>query len=129
MLFRDVRFTLVRMSPTSILIRPSVRPSVSRETQQPELWNVVLIDDDDHTYDYVITMLATVCRHSPQHAFRTAQHVDERGRAIVYTAHKELAELKVEQIRSFGGDPLVASCTHSMRAFMQLVCESEPADA
>lgn len=26
-------------------------------TQQPRAWNVVLLDDQDHTYEYVIRMM------------------------------------------------------------------------
>ena len=46
-------------------------------------YNVVLLDDNDHTYDYVIEMLMDIFRHSSQTAFEMACEVDAHGRVIV----------------------------------------------
>jgi len=100
----------------------------SARPKRPVLWHVVLLDDDDHTYNYVVEMLGAVCGHTQRRAFRAARHVDTRGRAIVYTAHRELAELKREQIMAYGADRLIASCTSSMRATLEPAGEHEPAD-
>ncbi len=75
---------------------------------QPRHWNVVLIDDDEHTYDYVIRMMQTLFACDGARALRIAQTVDSEGRAVCMTTHKELAELKREQALSFGHDPLMA---------------------
>jgi ATP-dependent Clp protease adaptor protein ClpS len=82
-------------------------------------WNVVLVDDDQHTYDYVIEMLINLCGHSLEMGFRVARRVDQQGRAIVFTAHRELAELKREQIAGFGTDPRIASCQGGMTALLE----------
>jgi ATP-dependent Clp protease adaptor protein ClpS len=79
-------------------------------------YHVVLLDDDDHTYDYVIEMLRAIFAHSDERAFQLAQQVDEHGRAIVMTTHKELAELKRDQIHAYGTDFRLASCKGSMSA-------------
>jgi ATP-dependent Clp protease adaptor protein ClpS len=68
------------------------------------LYNVVLLDDDHHTYDYVIEMLGHVFGHSIDRAYQMACEVDAKGRVIVDTTHLDRAELKRDQIHSFGAD-------------------------
>src|ERR1700712_4781742 len=94
--------------------QPTIPPEPAHPTIKPQPktlppWNVVLVDDDQHTYDYVIEMLINLCGHSLEMGFRIARRVDQQGRAIVFTAHRELAELKREQIAGFGTDPRIAS--------------------
>ena len=91
-------------------------------TEQPRLWNVVLLDDDHHTYEYVIEMMLRVFGHPAEKGFRIARTVDAQGRAICLTTHKEHAELKLDQIRAFGRDPRMAVSAGSMSARL------EPAD-
>lgn len=95
------------------------RPSRKRKVAQLPKWNVILLDDDDHTYEYVIDMLGRLFAHSIRASIRMAREVDTDGRVIVYTTHKELAELKCDQIRKFGADPRIGSCQGSMRAFIE----------
>lgn len=86
---------------------------------QPRHWNVVLIDDDEHTYDYVIRMMQTLFACDGARALRIAQAVDTEGRAVCMTTHKELAELKLEQVMSFGRDPLMAVSKGPMTAIIE----------
>src|SRR5437762_6820845 len=57
-------------------------------------FNVVLLNDDDHTYEYVVEMLKKVFGHPEERGYKMAEEVDASGRVIVMTTHKELAELK-----------------------------------
>lgn len=98
------------------------RPQEERETQLPKLWNVVLLDDDEHSYEYVIELAQSLFGHQRERAYQIAKTVDADGRVILMTTHRELGELKVEQVHSFGADRLIASCKGSMSA------ELEPAD-
>ncbi len=96
-------------------------PATSRPT--PKLlppYNVILLDDDDHTYDYIAQMLRSVFGYAPSRGLKLAHEVDSKGRAIVLTTHKELAELKRDQIMGFGADPQLSSSTGSMRAVIEL---------
>src|SRR5438067_6327290 len=72
-------------------------------------YNVVLLNDNDHTYQYVIEMLRALFGHNEQQGYQLAKQVDRSGRAIVMTTHKELAELKRDQIACFGSDVRVAT--------------------
>ena len=73
-------------------------------TQLIPRYHVVLLDDQDHTYQYVIEMLTRLFRHSAKAAFSMAREVDRRGRSIVYTTNKEQAEHRCSQIQSYGAD-------------------------
>ena len=97
--------------------RPKSRPS-NRVRRLPP-WNVVLVDDDQHTYEYVIDMLGRVFGHGPARALLMAVEVDTRGRAIVFTGHKELAELKLSQLAGFGADRRIAACKGGMTAVLE----------
>lgn len=85
-------------------------------------YHVVLLDDDDHTYDYVIEMLMDVFGHSVEKAFLMACKVDRDKRVIVDTTHLDRAELKRDQIHDYGADWRMPGCKGAMSAVI------EPAD-
>jgi ATP-dependent Clp protease adaptor protein ClpS len=89
-----------------------------REAHLP-LYNVVLLDDNDHSYDYVIEMLGVLFAYPPEKGMIMAKEVDSEGRVIVLTTHKEMAELKRDQIHAYGTDPRVATCKGSMSASIE----------
>lgn len=101
---------------------PAPQTNTRPRVEQPRLWNVVLIDDEEHSYEYVIEMMMSLFAHPLERGFLIAQKVDTDGRAIIATHHRELAELKQEQVHSFGRDGAIASCKGSM------TCVLEPAD-
>ena len=47
--------------------------------------DVVLLDDDDHTYDYVVEMLVKLFFKTVEEAYRHAVEVDSTGRTVVMT--------------------------------------------
>ena len=87
------------------------------------LWNVILHDDDDHTYAYVIEMLGRVFGHSGETAYRMACEVDLTGRVIVDTTHLERAELKRQQIHAYGPDWRLERSAGSMSASLEPVTD------
>lgn len=91
----------------------------STQPKQPWLWNVVLLDDQEHSYDYVVRMMQELFSASAERALQVAQTVDREGRAVCMTCHKELAELKREQILSFGRDPQLAASKGPMSAVIE----------
>ena len=82
-------------------------------------YHVVLLDDDDHTYDYVIEMLMKLFGHSRGTAFQMACEVDLAGRVVVDTTTKERAELKRDQIHAYGPDWRILRCQGSMSAIIE----------
>ncbi len=81
-------------------------------------YHVVLLDDRDHTHEYVMEMMRSLFGYPPERGFRIAEEVDSRKRAVVLTTHKELAELKRDQIHAFGTDIRVPTCAGSMSAMI-----------
>jgi len=96
--------------------------SQTRPKRQPR-YNVVLWDDDDHTYAYVIVMLAELFGYPPEKGYQLAKEVDTTGRCVVLTTTREHAELKRDQILAYGKDDLIEGCKGSMYATIEPVPE------
>lgn len=105
----------VAVAEPKIKTKPASRPQPRTMPQ----FNVILLDDDDHSYDYVIEMLGIVFTHPVERAFQMAKEVDKSGRVIVLTTHKELAELKRDQILAYGADPRLSRSKGSMTAVIE----------
>lgn len=82
-------------------------------------YNLILIDDDAHTYSYVVEMLGAVLGFSKERAYLHACEVDATGRTILITTSREHAELKQEQIHAYGPDPRSAGCAGGMTAIVE----------
>jgi ATP-dependent Clp protease adaptor protein ClpS len=84
---------------------------------------VILWDDNDHTYDYVIRMMRQLFGHPTAKGREIASQVDLRGRAICLTTTMEHAELKRDQIHAYGKDAMIDRCQGSMSASIEPVPE------
>ena len=84
-----------------------IEPEVTEETQTRRMppYNVVVLNDEDHTFEYVIEMLIKLFAHSLPRAKELTWEIHSRGRAIVYTTHKEKAELKRDQVLAYAQIP------------------------
>lgn len=103
--------------------RPKKKTGEKKRPKQVPMYNVVLLNDDDHTYEYVIEMLASLFAHPLEMGFKLAQEVDNTGRVIVYTTYQERAEFKRDQIHAFGKDWRLPQCCGSMSARIEPVAE------
>jgi len=92
---------------------------VEERTELAPRWSVVLLDDDHHTYEYVIEMLGALFGHRLQAAYRMAQEVDATGRVIVWTGSREVAEFKQERVHGYGADVRIPQCKGSMSAVLE----------
>jgi ATP-dependent Clp protease adaptor protein ClpS len=90
-----------------------------QKTQGLPPYNVVLLDDDDHSFEYVIVMLKALFGHPPERGYKMAMEVHTTGRVVVATTNLEKAELKRDQIQAFGPDPLIPRCKGSMSAIVE----------
>jgi len=82
-------------------------------------YHVVLWNDNDHTFEYVIFMMRDLFGRTKEQGRVIAMTVHLQGRAVVYTSHLELAELKREQIHAYGTDKFVNECKGSMWATIE----------
>ena len=102
---------------TSTSTQPREKKEHKPKGQLP--YNVILLNDDTHSFEYVIRMLKTLFGHSRERGYRMALEVHTTGRVIVATFDLEQAELKRDQIHAFGPDPLVRRCKGSMSAIIE----------
>ena len=105
-------------TPAAVPVAAKKPASAEKPKWQPR-HHVVLWNDDDHTYQYVIAMLQQLFGHPPEKGFQLAKEVDVKGRAIVLTTTKEHAELKRDQIHAFGADRMIARSKGSMSASIE----------
>src|SRR5438309_3677215 len=80
---------------------PDVEEKEEIKTRRVPPYNVVLLNDDDHSYAYVIVMLQELFGYPPEKGFQLAKEVDTTGRVIVFTGPLEVAELKRDQIHAY----------------------------
>ena len=104
-----------------VIVTPKRKAGEQTSTRRLPPYNVILENDDYHSFEFVMEVLRKVLGCSEERAFTLTRQAHTTGRAIVWTGPKEVAELKVEQVRSF----------HEHRAdgtkFGPLGCTIEPA--
>jgi ATP-dependent Clp protease adaptor protein ClpS len=101
--------------------RPTFSPEVETSERQDlaRMYHVVLLDDDDHTYDYVVEMLCSLFVLPVEEAFQRAIEVDTTGRTIVITCERDQAEFGRDQIHAYGADPRMPRSKGSMSAIVE----------
>ena len=88
-------------------------------TELDRLYHVILLDDSDHSYEYVIEMIMKIFRHTEARAFRHAAEVDTAGMTRLLSCGLREAEGKRDQIHAYGADPRIPRCQGSMAAFVE----------
>src|SRR5687767_4941225 len=75
------------------------------DDQKEKLYHVIILNDDDHTFDYVIEMLQKVFSMAYGSAVAHTIEADATGSSIVYTCALTEAERKRDQVHAYGPDP------------------------
>ena len=94
-------------------------PENEKKPRRQPPYNVVLWNDDDHSYEYVIIMLMQLFAFPPEKGFQLAKEVDSQGKVVLLTTTLEHAELKRDQIHAYRKDPLIIGCKGSMSASIE----------
>jgi ATP-dependent Clp protease adaptor protein ClpS len=93
------------MSDSQELIEPIVttKPKSDEKTRTRRVppFNVILENDDHHSFEFVVGVLIKALGYTQERAFKLTNQAHTSGRAVVWTGTKEVAELKVDQIRTF----------------------------
>ena len=82
------------------------------ETKKPELFKVLLLNDDYTTMEFVVEILESVFHKQPAEAYRIMMAVHTQGKGLCGVYPHEVAETKVTQVMDFSrqhGHPL--QCT------------------
>jgi ATP-dependent Clp protease adaptor protein ClpS len=79
------------------------RPKERKKTRTRRIppFNVILLNDDHHSMEFVVDVLRKVLGCTIERAFQLMLEAHQTGRAIIWTGPREGAELKVEQVRTF----------------------------
>ena len=108
----------VSAEPVEEVVLKERKKQEKKPKRQPR-YHVILWDDQDHSYEYVIAMLQKLFGFPAEKGSQIADEVNNSGRAIVLTTTREHAELKRDQIHAFGPDKGIARCKGSMSATIE----------
>lgn len=100
---------------------PREQTGTDKETRTKRLppFHVVILNDEEHTFDYVIELLAKLFAHPKAEAVKLTWRIHNAGRAVVYTTHKEKAELKRDQVLAYGPDPRMSVSKSSLGCYIE----------
>lgn len=101
------------------VVEEEEKADADEHTRLQPPYNVILLDDDDHTFDYVIRMLQALFGYPPEKGYLMACEVHNTGRVIVLTTTLEHAELKRDQIHASGPDRDLKRSKGSMSAYIE----------
>ena len=110
---------MILSSQTQTVTLPTLEEIEEQDLGLDADWNVVLLDDDHHTYDYVIEMLGDVFGYDELQAYGFAIEVDMKKRVTVWTGALERAEAYQAKIHEYGADPRMAISRGSMSAILE----------
>ena len=99
----------------------ATKPKETTKTRRVPPYNVILLNDDNHSMEFVIEVLCKALGYNVERSYQLMMQAHNSGRTIVWTGPKEVAELKAEQIRTFHEK------RDDGRNFGPLGCEIEPA--
>ena len=104
------------------VVKPGKKSKANPKKKPPRKaprYHVILWNDDDHTYEYVIDMMQKLFGHPRERGLQIAKEVDSQGKAICFTTALEHAELKRDQIHAYGPDARSEKSAGSMSATIE----------
>ena len=84
-----------------------------------KLYHVIILNDEEHTFEYVIEMLQTVFNIPYAAAFAHTVEADATGSSIVLTTNLEEAEQKRDQVHAYGPDWRMPNSRGSVAALVE----------
>ena len=86
------------MSGTDRQTGEGVLERTRQETKRPELYKVLLLNDDYTTMDFVVDVLESVFNKAPAEAYRIMMAVHHQGQGLCGVYPFEVAETKVATV-------------------------------
>jgi len=91
----------------------------STKDELSKLYHVIILNDDDHTFEYVIEMLQAIFGFPHATALAHTMEADATGSSIVFTTNLEEAEAKRDQIHAYGPDLRLPHSRGSVAALVE----------
>jgi ATP-dependent Clp protease adaptor protein ClpS len=89
-------------TPTEpVVTNPRPKPREETRTRRLPPFHVVLANDDDHSFNFVVDVLRKVLGCPLERALQLTLEAHTSGRSVIWTGPKEVAELKAEQVQTF----------------------------
>ena len=88
-------------------------------TEREKLYHVIILNDDEHSYEYVIEMLQKVFGISSAAAISHTIEADTAGSSIVMTCGREEAERKRDGVHAYGPDWRMPNSRGSVAALVE----------
>ena len=87
---------------TKTIVEPQI--ATDTPTRLEGLYHVIILNDEDHTIEYVVEMLQAVAGLSEAQALSCTLEADNKGSSIVCTCALEDAEKRRDLIHAYGPD-------------------------
>src|SRR6516165_1471192 len=78
----------------------TTQPREETSTRRIPPYNVILENDDFHSFGFVVDVLQNVLGCASERAVQLTNQAHTSGRSIIWSGPKEVAELKAEQIHT-----------------------------
>ena len=91
----------------------------STKDELSKLYHVIILNDNEHTFDYVIEMLQAVFNLPYGDAVARTMEADATGSAVVLTTNLEEAEQKRDQVHAYGPDWRMPESRGSVAALVE----------
>lgn len=104
---------------------PETMPDIQEEIETltavkvQKQFKVVLFNDEEHSYDYVVEILTKICKLTREQAFRCAVEVDLTGRTIVFYGEREKCVEVSHKINNYGPDFRMPKSIGSMESAVE----------
>ena len=82
----------------------AIKERAEIKNEEPKLFNVILLNDDYTTMEFVLQILETLFQKSPAEAYRIMMHVHRNGRGLAGVYTWEVAETKAESVAALAAD-------------------------
>ena len=82
----------------------ALKERVEIKPEEPKLYNVILLNDDYTTMEFVIQVLETLFQKSPAEAYRIMMHVHRNGRGLAGVYPWEMAETKADKVATLASE-------------------------
>lgn len=84
-----------------VVTTPEAETAEETRTRRIPPYHVILLNDDDHSMEFVVAVLMKVFGCPIERAFELMLEAHTSGRSVLWTGPKEVAELKAEQVQTF----------------------------
>jgi ATP-dependent Clp protease adaptor protein ClpS len=84
-----------------------------------DFYGVGLLNDDTHSFKYVIDMLVKLCGVTPERGLSMAREIHRIGKGIVFSGTRDECENMLGLVSEYGPDPLVPNSSGSIAGYIE----------